>query len=48
MPSLLFQSCGGLWTLSRDFAPHSEWTIKVALIAAHLDAEVILMVTVWR
>ena len=44
--SILFKSCG-LWTLSCDFVPHSKlWNIKMALIAAHLNAEVILVVTV--
>ena len=35
-----------LWTLSRDFAPHNEWNIKTDHIAAHLNAETILLVTV--
>ena len=44
--SFLFKSCG-LWTLSCDFVPHNYETLKsVALIAAHLNAEVILVVTV--
>ena len=42
----LFTSCG-LWTLSCDFVPHDyHETFKMALIAAHLNAEVILVVTV--
>ena len=40
--SFLFKGCG-LWTLSCDFVPHN---IKTTLIAAHLNAEVILVVTV--
>ena len=35
--SFLFKSCG-LWTLSRDFVPHNYENIKMALIAAHLNA----------
>ena len=43
--SFLFTSCG-LWTLSCDFVPRNERNIKMALIAAHLSAGVILVVTV--
>jgi len=42
--SFLFRSLG-LWTLSSDFIPHN-YDINMALIAAHLSAEVILVVTV--
>ena len=42
--SFLFKSCG-LWTLSCDFVPHNDETLKW-LIAAHLKAEVIPVVTV--
>ena len=45
--SVLFKSCG-LRTLSIDFVPHHEWNIAKALVAAHLDAEIILVVTVRR
>ena len=41
--SFLFKS-RGLWTLSCDFIPHNYENIKLALIAAHLNAEVILVV----
>ena len=43
--SFLFKSCG-LWTLSCDFVPHIYETLKMALIAAHSNAGVILVVTV--
>ena len=43
--SFLFKRCG-LWTLSCDFVPHDYLNIKMALIAAHLNAGVILVVTV--
>ena len=43
--SFPFKSCG-LWTQSCDFVPHNYETLKSALIAAHLNAEVILVVTV--
>ena len=45
--SFLFKSCG-LWTLhlSCDSVPHNYETLKMALIAAHLSAEVILVVAV--
>ena len=43
--SSLFKTCD-VWTLSCDFAPHSEINIKMALIAAHLDTNIILVVTV--
>ena len=43
--SFLFKNCG-LWTLSCDFVPHNQWNIKIALITAHLNAGVILVVTV--
>ena len=39
---LSLQKGCGLWTLSCDFVPH----IKMALIAAHLNVGVILVVTV--
>ena len=42
---LSLRSCG-LWTLSCDFVPHNEWNIKMALTAAHLNAGIILVVTV--
>ena len=42
--SFLFKSCG-LWTLSCDFVTTDETFKSVALIAAHLDAGVILEVT---
>ena len=45
--SFHFEGCG-LWTLSCDFVPHNEGNIKMALIAAHLNAEVIQVVTVQR
>ena len=45
--SFLFKGCE-LWILARDFATHSEWNIKVALIAVSLSAEIILVVTVKR
>ena len=35
--SSLFKSCG-LWTPSCDFVPHNSENIKMALIAAHLNA----------
>ena len=45
--TVLLRSCG-LRTLSREFALHNQWNIKMAHIAAHLNAEIILLVTVWR
>ena len=43
---LSLQNCG-LWTLSCDFVPNNYETLKkMALIAAHLNAGVILVVTV--
>ena len=45
--TFLFKSCG-LWTLSCDFIPHNYWNIKLALIVAHLNAGVILLVTLWQ
>ena len=41
---LLFKSCGQ-WAPSCD-CPSQVWNIKMALIAAHLNAEVILVMTV--
>ena len=41
---LSLQKGCGLWTLSCDFVHH--FLLKMALIAAHLNAEVILVVTV--
>ena len=41
----LFKRCG-LWTPSCDFVARSEGENKKSLIAAHLYAEVILLVTV--
>ena len=38
--SFLFKSCC-LWTLSCDFVPHNLCNIKIAHIAAHLNAGVI-------
>ena len=35
-----------LWTLSSDSAPHNELNIKVNLIAACFNAEIVLAVTV--
>ena len=44
--SFLFKSCG-LWTLSCDFVPRNYETLKcLSSVAAHLNAEVILVVTV--
>ena len=43
--SFLFKSCG-LWTPSCGFVPHSYETLKWLSSAAHLNAEVILVVTV--
>ena len=43
--SFLFKSCG-LWTLSCDFVLHDYSDIKMALVAVHLNAEIILVVTV--
>ena len=44
--SFHFKGCG-LWTLSCDFVLHNYETLKLmALMAAHLDAEAILVVTV--
>ena len=43
--SLLFKSCG-LWTPSCGFVPHSYETLKWLSSAAHLNAGVILVVTV--
>ena len=43
--SFLFKSCG-LWTLFCDFVPHNQWNVKMALIAARLNAGVTLVVTV--
>ena len=37
-----------LWTLSGDFALHNYSSIKMAHIAANLNAEIILVVTVYR
>ena len=39
-------NCRGLRTLSTDFAPHHGRDVKMSLIAAHLDAETIIVVTV--
>ena len=46
LPSL--QKGGGLWTLSCDFVLYNLSNAKMALTAAHLNAEVILVVTVYR
>ena len=43
--SFHFKSCG-LWALSCDFVPHSYETLKWLFIAAHLNAEVVLVMTV--
>ena len=44
-PLIVFTSCG-LWTLSCDSVPHNSGNIQMTLIAAHLNAGVILVVTV--
>ena len=44
--SFLFVKVCGLWTLSCDFVPHNYETLKMALIAAHLNVDVILVVTI--
>ena len=43
---LSLQKGCGLWTLSCDFVAQNYWNIKLALIAAHLNARVMLVVTV--
>ena len=43
--TFLFQICD-LWALSREFTLHNQWNIKMAHIAAHLNAEIILVVAV--
>ena len=43
---LSLQKGCGLWTLSCDFVAQNYWNIKLALIAAHLNAGVMLVVTV--
>ena len=43
---LSLQKGCGLWTLSCDFVPHNYEKNRMALIAAHLNAGVILVVTV--
>ena len=44
-PSLIVKGCG-LWTLSCDFVHHCLLKHYMALIAAHLNAGIILVVTV--
>ena len=44
--SFVFKHCGCRHCLVCDFVPHNQRNIKMALIAAHLNAGVILVVTV--